>query len=206
VVGIVASRLKDQLHRPAFVFAQGQDGLLKGSGRSIAGFHLRDALDLIHKQHPDLLKRFGGHAMAAGCTIDLKDLSRFQQAFEDIAEQLLDADVLLKRLHTDGSLTASDFSLDTAHMLDQSVWGPGFEPPLFQDDVEVIQQRLVGERHLKLSIKLHGQTHDGIWFGRSEPLPAQATLAYRLSINEFQGRQRVQMVVEGMGDDSAQLP
>jgi single-stranded-DNA-specific exonuclease len=201
VVGIVASRVKDQLHRPTFVFAMGQDGLLKGSGRSITGFHLRDALDLVHKQQPGLLKRFGGHAMAAGCTIERDQLPVFQAAFERVATDQLDADVLLRRLHTDGPLPAEAFSIDTARLLDQSVWGPGFDAPLFQDTVEVFQQRLVGERHMKLSLKIHGETRDGIWFGRSEPLPAKATLAYRLSLDEYQGRQRVQMVVEGMAED-----
>jgi len=200
VVGIVASRLKDQLHRPTFVFAQGQDGLLKGSGRSIAGFHLRDALDIVHKQHPGLLKRFGGHAMAAGCTIDIDNLQRFQQAFEDVAASQLDDDVLQQRLHTDGPLPQDAYTTDMAQQLEQAVWGPGFEAPVFQDQVEVLQQRLVGERHLKLSVRVQGQVRDGIWFGRSEPLPELATLAYRISVNEYQGRQSVQMVVEGMAE------
>lgn len=200
VVGIVASRLKDQFHRPTFVFARGQDGMLKGSGRSIAGFHLRDALDLVNKQHPGLLRRFGGHAMAAGCTITAEDLASFQSSFTRIAAEQLDEDVLLRRLHTDGSLQPEWFNASTVQMLDNAVWGQGFEPPIFQDEVEVVQQRIVGERHLKLGLRLHGQLRDGIWFGRSEPLPDRVRLAYRLSLDEFQGRQRVQVVVEGMHD------
>jgi single-stranded-DNA-specific exonuclease len=197
VVGIVASRLKDKLHRPSFVFAMGQDGLLKGSGRSIPGFHLRDALDLMGKRHPHLLKRFGGHAMAAGCTIAAEDFPTFSAALLDVAKAGLDADLLQKRLATDGPLDVQWYTPEVAQLLDQSVWGPGFDAPLFQDEAEVINQRLVGERHLKLSLRVQGQVRDGIWFGRSEPLPPKARLAYRLSLDEFQGRQRVQMVVEG---------
>jgi single-stranded-DNA-specific exonuclease len=197
VVGIVASRLKDRMHRPTFVFAKGQDGLLKGSGRSIAGFHLRDALDLLGKRHPGLLKRFGGHAMAAGCTIAEEDFPTFEQSLTDIAAAGLDADLLQRRLATDGPLDVQWFTTEVAQLLDQGVWGPGFEPPLFEDVVEVLNQRLVGERHLKLSLRVNGQLREGIWFGRTEPLLERAQLAYRLSLDEYQGRQRVQMVVEG---------
>ncbi len=198
VVGIVASRLKDRLHRPSFVFAKGQDGLLKGSGRSIPGFHLRDALDVLSKRFPGLLKRFGGHAMAAGCTLAEEDFPTFERGLILIAEAGLDADLLQRRLATDGPLDAQWYTTEVAQLLDQSVWGPGFEAPLFQDDVEVINQRLVGERHLKLSLRVGGQAREGIWFGRAEPLLGRPRLAYRLSLDEFQGRQRVQMVIEGV--------
>ncbi|RRS05941.1 single-stranded-DNA-specific exonuclease RecJ [Aquabacterium soli] len=197
VVGIVASRLKDRLHRPTFIFARGQDGLLKGSGRSIPGFHLRDALDLVSKRHPGLLHRFGGHAMAAGCTISPDDHELFKAALLSVADAGLDADLLSRRLHTDGALDAQWYTAEVATLIDQAVWGPGFEAPVFCDMVEVVNQRLVGERHLKLSLRVQGQLRDGIWFGRSEPLPARTRLAFRLSLDEFQGRQRVQMVVEG---------
>jgi single-stranded-DNA-specific exonuclease len=202
VVGIVASRLKDRLHRPSFVFAMGQDGMLKGSGRSIPGFHLRDALDVVSKRHPTLLKRFGGHAMAAGCTILEEDFDTFEAALTEVATKELDADLLMRRLHTDGALEADCFNTEVAALLDQAVWGPGFEPPMFNENVQVLNQRLVGERHLKLSLKVQGQLRDGIWFGRCEPLPSQANLAYRLSLDEFQGRQRVQMIVEGVADEA----
>jgi single-stranded-DNA-specific exonuclease len=197
VVGIVASRLKDRIHRPTFVFALGQDGLLKGSGRSIAGFHLRDALDLISKRHPGLLKRFGGHAMAAGCTIAEEDFERFDGALLDVAQSQLDPALLHRQLRTDGPLDAQWFTAETVAQLDQAVWGPGFDAPVFSEEVDVIGQRLVGERHLKLRLRMQGQVRDGIWFGRTEPLPARAQLAYRVSLDEFQGRQRVQVVVEG---------
>jgi single-stranded-DNA-specific exonuclease len=198
VVGIVASRLKDRLHRPTFVFARGQDGLLKGSGRSIAGFHLRDALDLMAKRHPGLLKRFGGHAMAAGCTIDEADIAVFEQGLQQVAEATLEPSLLRRQRLTDGPLPAEAYSADTVAMLEHIVWGPGFEPPVFSDVVEVLGQRLVGERHLKLNLKVAGQNRDAIWFGRTEPLPERAHLAFRLNLDEFQGRQRIQLMVEDM--------
>jgi single-stranded-DNA-specific exonuclease len=200
VVGIVASRLKDRLHRPTFVFAMGQDGLLKGSGRSIPGFHLRDALDLVSKRHPGLLRKFGGHAMAAGCTILEAHFDTFDAAFRAVAEAQLDADTLQRRLHTDGPLPPEAYATEVASTLEQAVWGPGFEAPVFADRVEVLNQRLVGERHLKLSLRVNGQQRDGIWFGRSEPLPNEAWLAYRVAVDEFRGQQRVQMVIEAQAD------
>jgi len=200
-VGIVADRLKDRLHRPTFVFALGQDGLLKGSGRSIAGFHLRDALDLLGKRHPGLLKRFGGHAMAAGCTIAEEDFETFEHAMQSIAEAGLDAHLLARQLDTDGPLATEWFTPEGAALLDQAVWGPGFDAPVFSDEVQVVGQRLVGSGHMKLTLRVQGQVRDGIWFGRTMPLPETARLAYRISLDEFQGRQRVQVMVEGMAED-----
>jgi single-stranded-DNA-specific exonuclease len=203
VVGIVASRLKDRLHRPTFVFAMGRDGLLKGSGRSIAGFHLRDALDLVSKRHPEVLKRFGGHAMAAGCTIESTQLETFDQALQQVAREWLDAATLARTLRTDGSLQTQWFNAETVRTLDAQVWGQGFEAPMFCDEFAIVSQRLVGEKHLKLRMRHDadpaGLMREAIWFGRSEPLPARARIAYKLSLDEFNGQQRVQMIVEGMG-------
>ncbi len=196
VVGIVAGRVKDRLHRPTFVFARGAEGRLKGSGRSIAGFHLRDALDLIAKRHPGLLLRFGGHAMAAGCTLGDAGIERFDRALREVAAEWLDAATLTRTLRTDGPLAVEWFNAATVALLDAQVWGQGFEAPLFCDEVQVLQQRLVGDKHLKLRLRHAGHERDAIWFGRAEPLPAQARLAYRLSLDEWNGRQRVQMVVE----------
>ena len=196
VVGIVAGRVKDRLHRPTFVLARGQDGLLKGSGRSIAGFHLRDALDLVSKRHPGLLRRFGGHAMAAGCTLDEADLATFDGALQRVAGEWLAPDTLQRRLATDGPLAAEYFNPATVARLDAQVWGQGFPAPVFCDEVEVLQQRLVADKHLKLRLRQAGQLRDAIWFGRTEPLPPRVRLAYRVSLDEFQGQQRVQMVVE----------
>jgi single-stranded-DNA-specific exonuclease len=199
VVGIVASRLKDRLHRPTFVFARGRDGLLKGSGRSINGFHLRDALDLVCKRHPAVLQRFGGHAMAAGCTIAEADLATFETALQAVASEWLDPALLHHRLATDGPLPARWFDPAVVQMLDSQVWGQAFEPPLFDDEVEVTSQRLVGEKHLKLVVRQGGTLREAIWFGRTDPLPQRARLAYRLALDTWQGEQRLQMVVQAMG-------
>lgn len=198
VVGIVAGRVKDRLHRPTFVFARGTDGLLKGSGRSIPGFHLRDALDLVSKRHPGVLRRFGGHAMAAGCTLAEADLPTFDQALQQVAQEGLDPALLQRRLSTDGPLRAQWFDLATARLLEQEVWGQAFEAPVFADEVEIVSQRLVGERHLKLAVRHAGALREAIWFGHADPVPERVRMAYRLGLDEYQGQQRLQMVVEAI--------
>jgi single-stranded-DNA-specific exonuclease len=203
VVGIVAGRVKDRLHRPTFVFARGADGQLKGSGRSIPGFHLRDALDLVAKRQPGLLQRFGGHAMAAGCTLaGTGSVTLFDATLLQVAQEWLDAATLTRTLRTDGPLAVEWFNPETVALLDTQVWGQGFEAPVFCDEVQVLQQRLVGEKHLKLRLRHggpRGAERDAIWFSHTEPLPAQVRLAYRISLDEWNGRQRVQMVVEAAG-------
>jgi single-stranded-DNA-specific exonuclease len=188
--------MKDRLHRPAFVFARAQDGSLKGSGRSIPGFHLRDALDLVSKRAPGLLRRFGGHAMAAGATLEPGALAAFDAALQQVAREALDAATLQRTLRTDGPLDLQWFNPETVALLDAQVWGSGFEAPLFCDQVEVLQQTLLKERHLKLRVRHAGQVRDAVWFQRTEPLPGQVRLAYRLARDEWNGRQRVQMMVE----------
>jgi single-stranded-DNA-specific exonuclease len=201
VVGIVASRIKDKLNRPTFVFAAsqapGKEHELRGSGRSIAGFHLRDALDLVAKRHPGVLLRFGGHAMAAGCTIAEEHLDIFEQALGQVAQEWLDAATLLRRLHTDGPLAPEYRRPDLVDTLHHAVWGQGFAPPVFSEEVEVISQRLVGEKHLQLKLKHQGQPVDAIWFGHTTPLPARVKLAFRLDADEWQGVRRVRFLVEG---------
>jgi single-stranded-DNA-specific exonuclease len=200
VVGIVASRIKDKFHRPCFVFAAstapGREHELKGSGRSIPGFHLRDALDLMAKKHPHILLRFGGHAMAAGCTIEEENLELFEACFMEVAAQLLSPATLQRKLETDGPLEAQYRRVELIEVLHKEVWGQGFAPPVFSEEVEVISQRLVGEKHLALKLKHQGQPVDGIWFGRIEPLPARVKLAYRLDVDEWQGQKRVRFMVE----------
>jgi single-stranded-DNA-specific exonuclease len=200
VVGIVASRIKDKFHRPCFVFAAstapGKEHELKGSGRSIPGFHLRDALDLMVKKHPHLLLRFGGHAMAAGCTIEEEHLELFEACFMEVAAQLLSPATLQRKLETDGPLDAQYRRVEFVDVMHKEVWGQGFAPPLFSDEVDVVSQRLVGEKHLALKLKHQGQPVDGIWFGRIEPLPARVKLAYRLDVDEWQGQKRVRFMVE----------
>ena len=201
VVGIVASRIKDKLHRPTFVFAAskapGKGHEYKGSGRSIPGFHLRDALDLVAKRHPGVLLRFGGHAMAAGCTIHGEHLATFEQALAQVATEWLDAATLTRRLDTDGPLAPEYRRADMVDTLAREVWGQGFAAPTFSEEVEVVSQRLVGEKHLSLKLKHQGQPVDGIWFGHTDPLPARVTLAFRLDVNEWRGERRVQFLVEG---------
>lgn len=201
VVGIVASRIKDKLHRPTFVFAAsqapGKEHELKGSGRSIPGFHLRDALDLVVKRHPDVLLRFGGHAMAAGCTLDEEQLATFEQAFCQVAQEWLDTATLQRRLQTDGPLAPEYRRTDLVDTLHREVWGQGFAPPVFSEEVDVVSQRLVGERHLALKLRHQGQPVDAIWFGHTEPLPARVKLAFRLDADEWQGVRRVRFLVEG---------
>jgi len=201
VVGIVASRLKDKLHRPTFVFAAsaapGKGHELKGSGRSIPGFHLRDALDLVAKRHPGVLLRFGGHAMAAGCTIAAAQFDTFKSALSQVAGEWLDAATLTRRLETDGPLATEYRRTDLVDTLHREVWGQGFAAPTFSEEVEVISQRLVGEKHLSLKLKHQGQPVDGIWFGHTDPLPARVKLAFRLDADEWQGIRRVRFLVEG---------
>ena len=201
VVGIVASRLKDRFHRPTFVFAAsaapGKDHELKGSGRSIPGFHLRDALDLVAKRHPGVLLRFGGHAMAAGCTIAREQFATFERALALVAHEWLDASTLTRRLDTDGPLAPEYLRVDLVDTLHREVWGQGFAPPTFSEEIEIVSQRLVGEKHLALKMKHQGKSVDGIWFGHTEPLPSRVKLAFRLDADEWQGVRRVRFLVEG---------
>ena len=201
VVGIVASRIKDKLHRPTFVFAAsqapGKEHELKGSGRSIPGFHLRDALDLVAKRHPGVLLRFGGHAMAAGCTVGEEHIDVFERAMSLVAQEWLDTATLARHIHTDGPLLPEYRRPELVDTLHHEVWGQGFAPPLFSEEVEVVSQRLVGEKHLALKLKHQGQPVDGIWFGHTEPLPARVVLAFRLDADEWQGVRRVRFLVEG---------
>ena len=201
VVGIVASRIKDKLHRPTFVFAAsqapGKAHELKGSGRSIPGFHLRDALDLVAKRHPGVLLRFGGHAMAAGCTIAEENFEQFEYGLQQVAREWLDAATLMRRLDTDGPLAPEYRRADMVDTLHREVWGQGFAAPTFSEEVEVVSQRLVGDdKHLSLKLKHQGEPVDGIWFGHTDALPARVTLAFRLDTNEWKGIRRVQFLIE----------
>jgi single-stranded-DNA-specific exonuclease len=202
VVGVVASRIKDKLHRPTFVFAPsqapGKEHELKGSGRSIPGFHLRDALDLVAKRHPGVLLRFGGHAMAAGCTVAEEHFDVFEQALAQVAQEWLDAATLMRRLHTDGPLAPEYRRADLVDTLHQAVWGQGFAPPVFSEEVEIVSQRLVGEKHLAIRLKHQGQLVDGMWFGHTQSLPPRVKLAFRLDADEWQGTRRVRFLVEGV--------
>jgi len=176
-------------------FARSQTGELKGSGRSIAGLHLRDALDLVSKRQPHLILKFGGHAMAAGLSIREEDLSDFRHAFEAVARELLDADALVKTISTDGTLTAPEFSLGIARDLQHQVWGQGFPEPLFEGDFRVQTQRVVGEKHLKLKLSSPAGSFDAIRFFFSEAAPDHIHAVYSLSINEYNGSETLQLMV-----------
>jgi single-stranded-DNA-specific exonuclease len=198
VIGILAGRVREKTHRPTFAFARGNDGEVKASGRSIPGLHLRDALDLVSKREPDLLLKFGGHAAAAGLTIRENDLPRFDAAFEQVAKELLSPADLTRTIETDGTLEEGYFGIDTVRVLEGSIWGQHFPAPVFADTFRVIRQRVLKEKHLKLTLQ-KGQTRfEAIWFNHPDALPDQAELAFRLSINEYNGTQSVQLMVEGV--------
>ena len=214
VVGIVAARIKDRMHRPTFVFAptESVDHVLelRGSGRSINGFHLRDCLDLMSKLDPTLLLKFGGHAAAAGVTIAPESLQRFSTAFESAARRMLDPATLDQVIETDGPLEPQYWSHPIARALANEVWGKGFAPPVFCDQFEILTQRLVGEKHARVKLRtlsaavgsttLAGQassaTIDAMAFNNAEPLPKRVSAAYRLVLDEYNGLERVQLVIE----------
>ncbi len=208
VIGILASRVKDTYHRPVIAFADGGDGYLKGSCRSIPGLHMRDALDLLDTQNPGVIEKFGGHAMAAGLTIKEECYQRFCQLFDQIVRRSIDESALKGIVLSDGELSPEEFSLTTAEMIRAGgPWGQAFPEPVFDGDFKVLHQKLVGENHLKLMLEplckgfATNQMVDAIAFNidvRRWPDPAVKTvhLAYRLDINEFRGNQTLQLMVE----------
>jgi single-stranded-DNA-specific exonuclease len=196
VVGILAGRVKEQLHRPTFAFARGKDGLIKGSGRSIPGLHLRDALDLVAKRRPDLLKRFGGHAAAAGVTLDEDRLAEFEVMFEAVARELIPPAELTRTLQTDGPLEAGYRSLEIARMLQAEIWGQGLPAPLFADTFEVESQRLLKDKHLKLTLRQGGARFNAIRFNCAEPAAARVQVAYKLDVNDWNGLASLQLLIE----------
>ena len=203
VIGILASRLKERYHRPTIAFADAGDGLLKGSARSIPGFHIRDALDAVAAQHPGLISKFGGHAMAAGLSLPLANFGAFSAAFDAEVRRQLCEDDLTGRLLSDGQLGVEEFHLDLAHALRQAgPWGQHFPEPLFHGVFEIVQQRLVGERHLKLVLRTEcgGRQLDAIAFNIDReqwpnPTVRWVELAYKLEANEFRGQESVQLLV-----------
>ncbi len=195
VIGILASRLKDKFHRPTVVFASGEDGTLKGSGRSIAGLHLRDALDRVDRRHPGLILKFGGHAMAAGLTLAAGRHNDFAQAFEAVVRELLDPADLEGVIETDGLLDITEHRYELAVEFERAVWGQGFPAPLFNATFDVITQRVVGEKHLKLQLAREGASLEAMRFFHPDPLPPRIHAAYALMSNEFNGRQVCQLKV-----------
>jgi single-stranded-DNA-specific exonuclease len=196
VIGIVASRLKEKFYRPTITFAPGAEGWIKGSGRSIPGFHLRDALDLVSKRAPSLIDKFGGHAMAAGLTIRADAFDAFAQAFEAVGKAWLSAAQLERVIETDGPLEDAYYTTQFIELMEGQVWGQGFAPPVFCDEFRVISQRILKERHLKLLLERNGQRYDAIWFGHTASLGERARIAFRLDANEYNGVTKVQLMVE----------
>jgi len=196
VVGIVASRLKDRFHRPAIVFARGGNRELKGSGRSIDGFHLRDALDLVTKRAPGVIARFGGHAYAAGLTVGELALPAFAAAFEQVARDWLTPAQLHRTHESDGELPRGGLTLELAARLREQVWGQGMPAPAFDDTFDVRETRVVGGRHLRLGLERRGERFDAILFNSTEPLPARIRAAFRPEVNEWQGNASLQLTIE----------
>ena len=200
VVGLVASRVKERIHRPVIAFAPSEDGELKGSGRSIEGVHLKDALDRVMKKDPDVIIRFGGHAMAAGLTIAPGNLERFSELFELAVSEMTPPELFDKTVLVDGALSPEEVNFPLIEALSSRIWGQGFERPLFANDFTILSQRVLKGTHLKLIVDLGGSRFEAIYFRHSEPLPQKVRLAYRPEINEFMGRQSVQLVVEASED------
>ena len=196
VVGLVASRIKERFHRPTIAFARAGEAELRGSGRSIEGVHLRDTLDIVTKVDPSMIKRFGGHAMAAGLTLAAEHYEGFVAAFEEATRASCDRSIFERTIATDGPLEPGDLTFALVEACDQHVWGQGFPAPLFDQEFDVVEQRLVKDRHLKLSLELDGRRFNGIFFRRTEPLPRRARLAYRPVIDDYQGQRRLTLFIE----------
>ena len=196
VVGLLASRLKERHHRPAVIFADGGDGLLKGSGRAIPGLHLRDTLDLVDKRHPGLIVRFGGHAAAAGLTLARAHLDTFADAFEATCREQLDPAALERVIETDGELAPEEFTLENTLALRGAVWGQGFPAPAFQGEFRIDSQRLVGDKHLKLRLSGGGLAAEAMLFNHDQPLPERIQAVFRLDVNEWNGVQSLQFMLE----------
>ena len=196
IVGLVASRIKESKHRPTIAFANAADGEMKGSGRSIEGVHLRDMLDLVTKTAPGIIKKFGGHAMAAGLTIDGHRFDDFCQAFETVVAQNCEEDVFERHVLVDGNLDPRDINISLIEAINAQIWGQGFLPPLFANEFKVLHQTVLKGGHLKLMLELNGSRFNGIFFRRSAEVPSVARLAYRPEINEWMGQRSIQLVIE----------
>ena len=204
IIGLVASRIKEQTYRPVIAFAPSEENgeyVLKGSGRSIPGIHLRDALDRVSKLSPGLILKFGGHAMAAGLTIRKDAFDEFKELFARAVKELSDPEMFERNIVTDGELRASDFNIELVEAIRKHVWGQAFPEPLFANQFKVLSQRVLKDQHLKLSLEVDGREIQAIWFRHKRELPPTVRLAYKLDINDFRGRQSVQLIIEGMEDE-----
>ena len=200
IVGLVASRVKDSRHRPTVAFASAGEDELKGSGRSIEGVHLRDMLDLVTKKAPGIIKKFGGHAMAAGLTIEANALDAFTEAFEEVVTENTDPDTFERHVLVDGPLTSDEINESLIDAINAQSWGQGFLPPLFANEFKVLHQTVLKGGHLKLMLEMQGARFSGIFFRRSAQVPDVARLAYRPEINEWMGQKSIQLVIEQVED------
>jgi single-stranded-DNA-specific exonuclease len=201
VIGILAGRIKEYMHRPTIVFARSAEGLIKGSARSIPGLHIRDALDRVATQYPDLLSKFGGHAMAAGLTIQESSFDRFNELFKETVNELLDDDALQQTLHCDGQLTSDELNLQLAETIQHAgPWGQGFPEPQFEGRFELVQHKIVGQHHLKLLLKSGDHFIDAIAFRTTnEDWPECVThvdTVYKLDVNDFNGKRSAQLIID----------
>ena len=206
VIGILASRIKERHHRPVIIFASAENGVLKGSARSIPGFHIRDALDAVASRYPGIISKFGGHAMAAGLSLPSSHYEVFKQAFDEEARRLLTVDDLTSEIHSDGELHGDELELSFAQMLrDAGPWGQGFPEPIFDGELELLEQRLVAEKHLKLVFSVPGSNRviDGIAFNVDlaewpNKKAKRAQVAFKLDVNEYKGVKNPQLMVESL--------
>ena len=201
VIGIIASRLKEKYYRPTIIFAKDDNGLLKGSGRSISSFHLRDALDLVSKEYPEIIVTFGGHAMAAGLTIKEEDFNNFSKAFEQIAKRLLSEDDLNLTVDVDSSILDDDLDYKTVNLINKEIWGQGFPPPLFLDEFNIISQRIVAEKHTKLYLSKDEINYDAIFFNNVQIQPDRIRAIYSIEVNDFNGAISNQIIIKSILDE-----
>ena len=196
VIGIVAGRLKEKYHRPTIVFAPDGKEFLKGSGRSIAGIHLRDVLDWVDKHTPEVIVKFGGHAMAAGLTIVATQYELFKNTFEQAVLAMSEPEVFIKQIATDGELVPADMTVENIDAMNAQVWGQGFAPPLFEGVFEIVEQRILKDAHLKLTLRNPQGTYSAIWFFHAQEMDSPIRCAYQMQRNDWNGKTSVQLLVE----------
>ena len=200
VIGILASRIKEKFYRPTIIFAKDDGGCLKGSGRSIRNFHLRDAIDLVSKKHPDLILSFGGHAMAAGLTIKDNNFDLFNKEFESVASDLLNDNDLSLVFEVDHSIL-DEINLDDINLINSEIWGQGFPTPIFCDTFEVLEQTSIGDKHIKCTLKYKKKKYTAMYFNYEHRLADKIEAIYEIDINRFSGREEIQLILRQIIND-----
>ncbi len=194
IIGILASRIKEKFYRPTIIFAKDEEGRLKGSGRSISNFHLRDAIDLVSKKNPNLIMSFGGHAMAAGLTILENDFSLFEIEFESVASDLLNANDLSIEFEIDHSIL-DDINIDGINLINGEIWGQGFPAPIFKDFFQVLDQKIIGGKHVKCTLKYKEKKFSAIYFNHEQSLADKIETIYEIDINRYSGKEEIQLIL-----------